>query len=91
MEPPSVMEFDLVQEVPPKVDCIMCLWVMNHFPIDHCRKALENIKASGSKYLLMTDRPIWRAEQPRELEMDYVEVLMLIPEKGDNLRLIELC
>ena len=55
---PQVEQFDILTQVPPKSDMIMCLWVLNHFPMNHCRQALENIKASGSKYLLMTDRKL---------------------------------
>jgi len=87
---PSVQAFDLVQDVPPQVDMIMCLWVLNHFPLEHCRRALANIRASGSKYLLMTDRPIWHDEQPPEIQMPYIEELPL-NDKGDRLLLIELC
>jgi len=85
----DVTEFDLVNEVPPKVDAILCLWVLNHLPKEQCRKALDNIKASGSKYLIMTDRPRWHDEQPEELHMDALEVLVL-NQKRDNIRLIKL-
>lgn len=88
---PTVRAFDLVQEIPPKVDLIMCLWVLNHLPKDHCKQALNNIKASGSRYLMMTDRPIWRHEQPAEIEMPYLEKIIIREDKGDNIRLIELC
>ena len=86
---PSVTRFDLVQEVPPKVDCIMLLWVLNHFEFDQCRAALKNIHASGAKYLIMTDRPKWHPEQPPEIDMQALEALLL-NEKGDRLKLIRL-
>jgi hypothetical protein len=86
----SVVQFDLVNQVPPPVDMVMCLWVLNHFPFEHCRQALANIKASGCQWLMMTDRPIWRNEQPPEIVMDCVEMLVL-NAKGDNIQLIELC
>jgi hypothetical protein len=85
----SVIGFDLVQEVPPKVDMIMCLWVLNHMMIDESRAAIANLKASGSKYLLMTDRPIWHCDQPEEIIMPHIESLRLT-HKGDQLLLIEL-
>ena len=87
---PEVRKFDLLKQIPPKVDLIMCLWVLNHLPYDHCKKAIENIKASGAKYLMMTDRPVWREEQPPEIEMPYLEELVL-NEKQDSIRLIALC
>lgn len=78
----SVKRFDLVQEVPPKVDMIMCLWVLNHFPFDHCRQAIKNLKASGAKYLMMTDRLAYRKDQPPEIDMPYIERITL--KKGEN-------
>lgn len=86
---PEVQKFDLIQEVPKKADMIICLWVLNHLPYDHCQQAIKNLKASGSKYLLMTDRLRYRKDQPPEIEMPYIERLML-NEKGDSIMLIDL-
>jgi hypothetical protein len=85
----EVKQFDLIKEIPPAADLLMCLWVLNHLDIDSCRLALGNLKASGSKYLLMTDRPIWHHEQPPEIVMEYVEELKL-NEKGDRILLCPL-
>ena len=86
---PEVIKFDLVKEVPPPVDMIMCLWVLNHFPYDECKTAIENLKKSGSRYLLMTDRIRYRKDQPAELSMPYIEKMML-NHLGDSLMLIDL-
>lgn len=86
---PSVTEFNLVEQVPPKVDCLMVLWVLNHMPFDDCRKALKNIRESGAKFLLMTDRPKWHDEQPPEIQMQALEALLL-NAKGDRIKLIRL-
>ena len=86
----SVVQFDLVESVAPKVDLLMCLWVLNHFPIENSRKAIANLKASGSKYLMMTDRPRWHADQPAEIHMPYIEKLPL-NDRGDSIMLISLC
>lgn len=86
---PEVKTFDLVQQVPPKVDLLMILWVLNHFPYDHCEKAIKNIKASGAKYLLMTDRERYRKDQPQEIDFPYLEKLVL-NEKNDSIRLVKL-
>lgn len=86
---PSVTRFDLLQEIPPQVDCIMLLWVLNHFDFDDCRKALKNIRASGAKYLIMTDRPKWHEEQPKEIQMQALDALLL-NDKGDRIKLIKL-
>ncbi len=63
--------------------------VLNHFPVDNSRNAIENLKASGSKYLMMTDRPRWHADQPEEIHMPYIEQLQL-NDIGDSIMLIEL-
>ena len=87
----GVHQFDLIQEVPPKVDLIMCLWVLNHLPFDHCRQAIANLKASGAKYLMMTDRPRWHEEQPPEIVMDSLESIIIRPTTKDSLKLVKLC
>lgn len=87
---PSVVKFDLLQEIPPKVDLIMCLWVLNHFPYDHCQKAIENLKASGAKYLMMTDRPRYHKDQPPEIHMEPLEKIILSGTKQDSIMLIKL-
>lgn len=86
----SVIEFNLLEEIPPKVDLIMCLWVLNHFPYDDCLKALKNIKASGAKYLLMTDRPKWHKEQPKEIRMEALQTICVREETGDLIKLVKL-
>lgn len=86
---PSVTRFDLLQEIPPAVDCILCLWVLNHMDFEQCRQALKNLHASGAKYLIMTDRPQWHSEQPPEIQIQALEALRL-NEKGDRLKLIRL-
>jgi len=83
---PEVKAFDLVREVPPQADLLLCLWVLNHLEMEPCRKAIANLKASAARFLLMTDRPIWHSEQPPEIVMPYVEELKL-NEKGDRLLL----
>ena len=85
----QVIKFDLVTEIPPQVDMIMCLWVLNHMPMEECRQAIANLKASGSKFLMITDRPKWHAEQPEEIQMPYVECLEITKE-GDRILLIQL-
>lgn len=86
---PSVTQFDLLQEVPPKVDLIMCLWVLNHLDYDDCARAIDNLLASKSKYLIMTDRPKWHAEQPESIQMKFKHSLTL-NNKGDRMLFIKL-
>lgn len=87
----EVQEFDLVREVPPRVDLLLCLWVLNHLPLDDCRAAIRNLRASGSRFLMMTDRPRWHAEQPDEIRMPYIEDLVIDTVKGDRILLVPLC
>lgn len=85
----SVTEFDIVNEVAPEADALLCLWVLNHLPYEQCEVALENLVNSGSRYLIMTDRPIWHDEQPPQIQMPYLEELTL-NKKGDRILLCEL-
>ena len=85
----SVIEFDLTSQIAPRVDCLLCLWVLNHMPYDASQAAIRNLKMSGSKYLIMTDRPVWHHEQPPEIQMTALESLTLTG-KGDRMLLIEL-
>ena len=50
----SVIQFDLIHEVPPKADLIICAWLLNHLPHHHARAALDNLMASDAKYLIYT-------------------------------------
>jgi hypothetical protein len=83
---PGVKQFDLVREVPPAADMLMCLWVLNHLEYADCLSAIKNLKASGARYLLMTDRPKWHHEQPPEIVMPHIEELKL-NDKGDRILL----
>lgn len=89
----DVWQLDLVNEVPPKFDLIVVLWVINHLPYEHALSALRNIKASGCRYLMTTDRPIWHKEQPpvvREMSTNALEQLIVRPEKDDKIILVDL-
>lgn len=86
----DIKQFDLVREVPPPADLIMCLWVLNHMPFDDCQAAIANLKASGNRWLLMTDRPKWHYEQPPEIRMEVTDELLLNPKTGDRIILVEL-
>lgn len=53
---------DIVNDKLPKVDLIMVRDCFVHLPNDNIIKALQNIKNSGSKYLLTTNF-MWQAEK----------------------------
>ncbi len=82
----DVKKFDLLKKVPPKVDLIMCFWVLNHMPKEHCKQAIKNIKKSGAKYLMMTDVERYHKDQPKEILMDHIECF----NNGDLLGTIKL-
>jgi len=80
---------DLASEVPSKSDALLCLWVLNRMTYAGCLAALHNLRASGSKYLIMTDHPAWRRDQPKEIKMQALEAIFL-NDKGERIKLIRL-
>jgi len=66
----KAIKFDAINEVLPKAyDLVMAVYVMNHFKNDKlCARMVDNIKASGAKYLFATDITV-RATGKLELEM----------------------
>lgn len=50
----SVKKFDVCRDVLPKTDLILLIAVLQHLRIDEANAALDRIKESGSRYLLMT-------------------------------------
>jgi hypothetical protein len=48
---------DIAREIPSKVDLIFCRDCLFHFPLKLALKALQNFRASGSRYLLTTTFP----------------------------------
>jgi len=88
-----VNRFDLLEEQPPQSDLILCLWVLNHLPYAASELALSNLLTSGSKYLMMTDRPKWHAEQPpliAELAKHSIESIIVERVKRDAIHLIDI-
>lgn len=51
---PDVQAFNLLEEVPPKSDLLMCIWVLNHFTEDQAQVAFRHLMQSRSRYLVMT-------------------------------------
>lgn len=69
----GVEPFDLIHEIPPKVDLILCLWLLNHLPEPHAAAALKNLRASGSKYLIYT----WWPAMAGFLDLGFIESTIL--------------
>ncbi len=80
----SVNSFNLLTTVPPKSDLLMCLWVLNHFPLIEHNIAFENLKKSNSKYLLITQRFDWM-----DYKLNIVDMIVL-NKKKDVLIMAEL-
>jgi len=65
----NVTKFDLIHEVPPQSDLIMCLWLLNHLPEHHARVALDNLRASGAKWLMYT----WWSAMADFLDLGFID------------------
>lgn len=48
---------DLIKRVPPRADLILCRHLLIHLSLDDCLRVLRNFKASGSRYLMITNQP----------------------------------
>ena len=85
---PSVKEFDLIYEVPPDADLVMCLWLLNHLPEHQARAALKNLMGCKCKFLMYT----WWPAMSDFLDFGAMEFTVL-RTKGEGikheLRLIE--
>jgi hypothetical protein len=50
----TFVQLDLIADIPPRADLVLCRDGLVHLSNAHARRALANIKASGSTYLLAT-------------------------------------
>jgi len=50
----SFLELNIIENVIPKADLIFCRDCLVHLSFDQCRKVINNLKKSGSIYLLTT-------------------------------------
>ena len=84
----GVIKFDLLTDKLPEVDCLMVLWLLNHFSPDDQQKAIDILKASGSRYLIMT----WDNWMEDCTDLPYLEMAVLrqSTERDLEIRLIEL-
>jgi hypothetical protein len=85
---PSVSEFNLIEQKPPAVDCVLCLWVLNHLPLHDAQRAWDNLWSCNSRYLIITHRERWASEHPF-LDRPCLENVAL-NGKGDTLRLFNM-
>ena len=83
-----VERFDIIYQTPKPVDCLLCLWVLNHLPENHAERALANLRASGSKYLIYT----WWPAMADFLDLGAIDsTVMRVNGKGTQfeIRIIE--
>jgi hypothetical protein len=53
----SFQATDLIKQVPPRSDLILCRHLLIHLSFDDGLRVLRNFKRSGSRYLLITNQP----------------------------------
>jgi hypothetical protein len=53
----SFEAIDLIKRVLPPADLILCRHLLIHLPLEDCVRVLRNFKASGSRYLMITNQP----------------------------------
>jgi hypothetical protein len=82
----SVTPFDIIYEIPPKSDLLVCLWLLNHLPEHHAKAALKNLLASGSKYLMYT----WWPAMADFLDLDADDSVIIRSQIEAELRIIKL-
>jgi len=84
----GVAKLDILTDKLPDADCLMVLWVINHFPPDMQKVAIERLLSSGSRYLMMT----WDNRMEPCTDIEPIETEVLRHNKGVDfeIRLIEL-
>jgi hypothetical protein len=53
----SFQATDLIKQVPPRADLILCRHLLIHLSFDDGLRVLRNFKRSGSRYLMITNQP----------------------------------
>lgn len=90
---PSVRKYDLLTDPVPEADCVMCLWVLNHFPESAARHSIQKLYYSGARFLIMT----WEPRMPTFTDLAPVESVVIRRRakkdvRGDvELRLVQCC
>lgn len=86
---------NLIEDECPKADMIFLRSVLIHTSLDGCLKMIDNIKKSGSKYLMASTLPyieknidtscLWLVKRNLEIEpFNFPEPLYLVPEMDRN-------
>lgn len=86
---PEVMVHNLLTDPVPRADCLLVLWVLNHFPEAEARYAVQKLYYSGARFLVMT----WEPRMPSFTDLGPIESVVIRErndERGDvELRLIQ--
>lgn len=69
---------DITRDIPRAADLILCKDLLNHLTYDDIRKAISNMKLSGSKYLLASNDFNWEKNEE-------------IVNSGNNHRPVDIC
>jgi len=85
----SVTELNLLKDDLPEADCLMVVWVLNHFSPANQRKAMKKLLKSKARYLIIT----YDNRLEKIIDQPYIEKALLKHDRGVDLeiRLIELC
>lgn len=83
----GVAKLDILTDKLPESDCLMVLWVLNHFSADQQKLAIDRLMQAGSRYLIIT----WDNRMEPCTDLPYLEKAVLRQGKGVDfeIRLIE--
>lgn len=90
----SFLHLDIVSEVPPCADLVICRDLLVHLPLEFCRAAFRNIVNSGARYILVTtynndqnvdiDAAEWRELNLLMPPFSFMQPLELIEDQGPS-------
>ena len=75
----SFAVIDLVKQVPPSADLILCRHLLIHLPFEDCLRILRNFKNSGSRYLMITNQPHIQQNEEINFTGSYRPVNLYLP------------
>jgi len=84
----GVTKLNLLTDQIPKADCLMVLWVINHFSPANQIKAMKKLMSSGARYLIIT----YDNRLESIINQPYIEMVLLRHDRGidSEMRLLKL-
>ena len=70
---------DLVEEVLPRAELVLCRECLNHLPLEDAAKALEHLEQAAQRFLLVTHYPGCTANQEQPASFRYRPLNMTLP------------